>query len=87
MNELSLLKNSLKRSARKVVKSLLNNLIGRFALNYVKPITKTVVKNQLDYLLATKEIKTFNKINENKFLVTYNPIINKEICVSHNLDY
>jgi hypothetical protein len=44
---LLLLKDTLKGSQRQVVKSLLNNLLGRFALNYIKPITKTVKKNEL----------------------------------------
>lgn len=87
VEELSSKKDILTGSPRKVVKSLLNNLIGRFALNFVKPISKTVNKTELDYLLATKEIKTFKKINENNFLITYIPIVNKEICESHNLDY
>jgi DNA polymerase type B, organellar and viral len=87
VEELSIQKDTLTGSPRKVVKSLLNNLIGRFALNFVKPITKTVNKTDLDYLFATKEIKTFKIINENNFLITYIPIVNKEICESHNLDY
>lgn len=87
VEELSKKKDMLKGSSRQVVKSLLNNLIGRFALNFVKPITKTVNQNELDYLLATKEIKTLKKINENNFLISYIPIVNKEICESHNLDY
>jgi DNA-dependent RNA polymerase auxiliary subunit epsilon len=87
VKELSIQKDSLTGTSRKVVKSLLNNLIGRFALNFVKPISKTVNKTELDYLLTTKEIKTFKKINENNFLITYIPIVNKDICDSHNLDY
>jgi DNA polymerase type B, organellar and viral len=87
VTELSELKDSLKGSPRQVVKSLLNNLIGRFGLNFVKPITKTVSKAALDRILATKEVSTFKQINENNYLVTFNPIVNKEICDSHNLDY
>jgi hypothetical protein len=87
VEELSRQKDTLTGSTRQVVKSLLNNLIGRFALNFVKPICKTVNNTQLDYLLATKEIKTFKKINDNHTLITYIPIVNKEICESHNLDY
>lgn len=87
VEELSSQKDILKGSKRQIVKSLLNNLLGRFALNLFKPITKTVSKKNMDYILATKEIKTFKVINSNNFLVTYNPIVNKEICESHNLDY
>jgi len=87
VTELSALKDKLNGSPRQVVKSLLNNLIGRFGLNFVKPITKTVNKANLDKILATKEVKTFKEFNEENFLVTYNPIVNKAICESHNLDY
>jgi len=87
VEELSKQKDSLIGSPRKVVKSLLNNLIGRFALNFVKPISKTVNNTELDYLLQTKEIKTLKKINANNFLVSYIPIVNKKICESHNLNY
>jgi len=87
VNELSTLKNTLKGSPRQVVKSLLNNLIGRFGLNFIKPITATVNKKELDRILATKEVKTFKEINEENYLITYNPVVNKAICESHNLDY
>lgn len=53
VNELSKLKDELTGSQRQVLKSLLNNLLGRFALNFVKPITKTVNKSKLDKILAT----------------------------------
>jgi len=36
-----------------VVKGLLNSLTGRFALNFVKPKTKIVVREDLYYILAT----------------------------------
>nr|QWO71373.1 DNA polymerase [Termitomyces sp. DKA64] len=87
VNELSIKKDTLKGSQRQVVKSLLNNLLGRFGLNFVKPITRTVKKKELDKILATKEIKTFKQVNENSFIVTYKPLVNKAICESHNLDY
>ncbi|KAF8805670.1 hypothetical protein BYT27DRAFT_7224747 [Phlegmacium glaucopus] len=77
--ELSQLKDELKGSQRQIVKSLLNNLLGRFALNFVKPITKTVHQTELDKILATKEVKTLKQLNDN--------IVNKDICESHGLDY
>lgn len=87
VEELSKQKDQLKGSQRQIVKSLLNNLLGRFALNLYKPITKTVSSKDLDYILATKEVKTFKVINSENFVVTFNPIVNKEICENHNLDY
>lgn len=79
--------NIQKGSKRQVLKSLLNNLIGRFGLNFVKPITKSVRKSALDAILATKEIKTLKQINENNFIVIYLPLVDKDICESHGLDY
>jgi len=61
--------------------------LGRFALNFVKPITKAVNNSQLDKILSTKEIKTFKQINNNNFIITFVPIINKDICESHGLDF
>jgi hypothetical protein len=43
VEELSRQKDTLTGSTRQVVKSLLNNLIGRFALNFVKPICKPLL--------------------------------------------
>jgi hypothetical protein len=40
VNELSLQKDKLKGSQLQFVKSLLNNLLGGFAINFVKPITQ-----------------------------------------------
>jgi len=63
VQELSALKDEFKGSFIQVVKSLLNNLIGRFGLNFVKPITKTVSKDGLDRILASKQVIKFNVIN------------------------
>jgi hypothetical protein len=87
VEDLSKLKNELTGSKRQVIKSLLNNLLGRFGLNYVKPITKTVNKKGLDKILATRVVKTFKEINSDSFVLTYIPILDKEVCESHNIDY
>lgn len=68
---MSAFKAEFKGSSRQVVKSLLNNLIGRFGLNFVKPITKTVSKAGIDKILASKQVITFKEINEENFLVTF----------------
>jgi len=52
VNELSLQKDQLKGSQRQIVKSLLNNLLGGFAINFVKPITQIVKnKERLNYII------------------------------------
>ena len=87
VEDLSKLKNELTRSKRRVIKNLLNNFLGRFALNFVKPITKTENKRMLDKILATRVVKTFKEFNSENFLLTYIPLLDKEVCESHNIDY
>lgn len=87
VEDLSKKKDELKGSQRQVIKSLLNNLLGRFALNFIKPITKTVDKKELDKILSTKIVKTLKEINSNSFIINYIPVVDKEICEQHNLDY
>lgn len=70
-----------------VVKGWLNSLTGRFALNFFKPKTKIVDREDLDYILATKKVNTYKEINENNFIITYLPIVYKTLCEQHNLDY
>jgi hypothetical protein len=44
---------------------LLNNLLGGFAINFVKPITQIVKnKERLNYIFATREVKSDKAINE-----------------------
>jgi hypothetical protein len=56
-------------------------------MNIYKPITQEVTVEKLDHLLKTRKITSLDPITDNKFLVTYIPTINEEICVSHGLDY
>lgn len=70
-----------------IVKSLLNNLLGRFGLNINKPITEIVDKNKLDILLTTRECNSFKRITDNDYLISYNPNISKSICESYGYDY
>lgn len=87
VHSLSKQKDNLEGSQRTVVKGLLNNLTGRFALNFIKPKTKIVDGEELDYILATKKVNTFKEINENNFIITYLPLVDKTFCEQHNLDY
>jgi DNA polymerase type B, organellar and viral len=69
-----------------IYKSLLNNLIGRFGLSIIKPITQTMTKNRRDYICSTRIVHSHTMINENTFLITYSPTISNEICSEHGLD-
>lgn len=74
-------------SLRTIIKHLLNNLIGRFGLNIFKPITKTVDIKKRDFLASTRVIKSQKELENNLFILTYQPIISEEICTSHGYDY
>lgn len=69
------------------MKSLLNNLLGRFGLNIHKPVSEIVNSDKLDNIISTRELKSFKMINEENYLVSYMPNISKSICEMHNLDY
>jgi hypothetical protein len=57
--------------------------------------TKTVNKKLLDNILVffkgkrkkQKNIKTFKEINSDSFVLTYMPLLDKEVCESHYIDY
>nr|QWO71378.1 DNA polymerase [Calocybe cyanea] len=69
-----------------IYKSLLNNFLGRFGLNIVKPITHTVNRERRDFIFSTRVVHSENMLNPNKFLITYEPLISNNICLNHGLD-
>lgn len=86
INTLFEFKKTSKGSLKLIFKSLLNNLVGRLGLSLIKPITKTVSDIQRDYIFNTRKIHSYTILNENKYLITYDPIISKDICEQHGLD-
>lgn len=56
VTEIYELKSKTKGVEKAINKSLLNNLLGRFGMNIIKPITKNVKKEELDYILSTREV-------------------------------
>jgi hypothetical protein len=81
------LKSNTEGVEKVINKSLLNNLLGRFGMNIIKAITKNVKKDEFDYILSTREVKSFHEITKNDFLVTFLPLIDEQICLEHGLDY
>ena len=71
---------------KRIYKSLLNNFLGRFGLNIIKPITQTVNKDRRDYIFSTRIVHSETILNENTFLISFDPVISKEICQDHGLD-
>jgi DNA polymerase type B, organellar and viral/RNase_H superfamily len=87
VNDLYKLKLESKGAEKAINKSLLNNLLGRFGMNIIKPKTECLTKDKLDTILSTREVKSYHEVTNNDYLVTYIPIINREICTEHGLDY
>ena len=81
------LKDKSTGSFKFIYKNLLNNFLGRFGLSIIKPITQTVNREKKDYICATRKVKSFSFINDNNFLITYDPVISKDICFQHGLDF
>lgn len=70
-----------------ITKMLLNSPFGRLGMSIEKPITKIVNKIELDFILSCHEVKSLTELNENRFLITYDSEISKNICTSYELDY
>ena len=87
IEELFSLKKNSTGYLKLIYKSLLNNFLGRFGLNINKPITDIINKEKKDYIFSTRKVTSLILLNEDKFLITYEPNISKEICTQHALDY
>lgn len=87
VNDLYKIKSISKGSNRVIIKSLLNNLLGRFGININKPVSEIVNKDKLNLLLSTSEVLSPINITDEDLLVTYYPDISKSICEWHQLDY
>lgn len=55
-------------------------------MDLIKPITQTVNKDRRDFILSTRTVRSHTILNENNFLITYDPTISKQICQEHGLD-
>lgn len=70
-----------------ICKSLLNNLLGRFGLNIIKPITQIVNTKKRDFIASTRKLLAQKILNDDNFLITYQPNISRQICEEHGLDF
>ena len=87
INELFNLKKNSTGFNKMIYKSLLNNFLGRFGLNIIKPVTQMVNKERRDFIFSSRIIHSHKILNDNKFLITYEPSISQKICKEHGLDY
>lgn len=52
----------------------------------IKPVTETVNKEKRDFIFSTRIVHSQTILNQDKFLITYDPTISKQICSEHGLD-
>jgi DNA polymerase family B len=82
------IKNNPRNDTEKnVAKFILNSLIGRFGMNFLKTITKLVDRKGHDLITTTRIQKTYIEIDDNTYLEYYKPNIDKEICQNFGVDY
>jgi hypothetical protein len=88
VNKLTEMKvNASNPSERNVAKLILNSLIGRFGMDFLKDITKILDGEKHDLYSTTRVLKGSIELNENIFLDTYKPGIDKEVCANFGVDY
>lgn len=88
VNKLYNMKSHPKNVTQKLLaKSLLNNLLGRFGMDFTKPFTDIVEPKAYSEIELTRKISSRKVITDNDILVTYSPDIDKSICEGFNIDY
>lgn len=81
------IKSTTKDSVEKaIIKSLLNNLLGRFGLDINKYTTALVSNEEFKKILECRKVRGV-KFIEDKVLVGYENDIDKRICENHGIDY
>lgn len=82
------IKNNPRNDTEKnVAKLILNSLIGRFGMNFLKTVTKLVNRKEHDLITTTRVQKAYIEIDDDTFLEYYKPNIDKEICQKFGVDY
>lgn len=88
VNKLTEMKvNANNPSERNVAKLILNSLIGRFGMDFLKTITKILDEDKHDLYSVTRVLKNSIELNEGVFLDTYKPGIDKETCENFGVDF
>jgi hypothetical protein len=72
---------------KNLAKLLLNSIIGRFGMDYLKNITKLVDAKTHNHINVTRRMGNSIEIDENTFLDSFKPGIDKEVCNEFDVDY
>ena len=87
VNTLYEMKSNNSGTTKQIAKSLLNNLLGRFGLNITKPITALLDTMQRDKILSTRVVHGIKTLENNHYLITYDPLPDRKIVRDHGLDF
>lgn len=74
-------------SEKNVAKLILNSLIGRFGMDFLKMVTNLVDKETHNYIESTRVKGNSIEIDDNTYLDTYKPNIDKEVCDEFGVDF
>jgi len=72
---------------RNIAKLILNSGIGRYGMDYLKPVTKLLNKEKHNIVLGSRVLKNSLEIDENTYLDTFLPGVNKEVCKENGIDH
>ena len=70
-----------------IAKSLLNNLLGKFGLDINKYESSIFSEERLGDIIESRRIRGIKEIAKDKYLVSYDVEVSKDICEQHGLDY
>lgn len=73
-------------STKLIAKSLLNNLLGRFGMDYTRPITDIVTIKDIDNIFLKHLVNNIRHIHDDKYLVSYSPEVVLSIATKLNID-
>lgn len=72
---------------KNVAKLVLNSLIGRFGMDFNKIVSKLVDKETHNHISITRILRNSIEIDENTYLDSYKPNIDKEVCNNFGVDF
>lgn len=87
VNDVYSIKTNPKDNTQKqTAKSILNNLMGRFGIRLEKSVTKVLSGKSFDILSTRKAVISEKYLGNDRYLVTYLPMLDTEILNSWDLD-
>lgn len=79
--------NPRNKTEKNVAKLILNSIIGRFGMDFTKTVTRLVDSKQHNHLITTRIVKDTKNIDDNLYLISYLPNINKNTCDEFGVDF